>query len=90
MESMNSIKKQLRNANAELAVIPGGCTSILQPLDVSVSKPFKGWLRASWTEYIRNDAASVDASRKAGEATAKIQPPSKQHTADPNIRTVTM
>jgi len=79
---MDSIKKQLRKANAELAVIPGGCTSILQPLDVSVNKPFKGWLRASWTEYIRNDAARVDAARKAGEAAAKIQPPSKQLIVD--------
>jgi len=39
---MDSVKKQLRKTNAELAVIPGGCTSVLQPLDVSVNKPFKG------------------------------------------------
>ena len=79
---MESIKKHLRKANAALAVIPGGCTSILQPLDVSVNKPFKGWLRASWTDYIRADAARVDAERKAGKELSKIRAPSKQLVVD--------
>jgi hypothetical protein len=79
---MKPVKKRLHRANAELAVIPGGCTSILQPLDVSVNKPFKGWLRTSWAAYIREDAARVDAARKAGDMTAKIRPPSKQMIVD--------
>jgi len=36
-----------------LAVIPGGLTSQLQPLDVSVKKPFKGFMheeREKWNE----------------------------------------
>lgn len=79
---MDSVKKSLRKANVETAIIPGGCTSVLQPLDVSLNKPFKGWVRASWAEYIRNDAIRVDRERKAGDQLAKIRPPSKQAVVD--------
>ena len=75
---MDSVKKQIKRANAQLAVIPGGCTSVLQPLDVSVNKPFKGWLRAMWADYIREDCIRVEAARKAGDLTAKVdRPPSR-------------
>ena len=35
-----------------LTVIPGGLTSQLQPLYVSVNKPFKGFMREEWTKWI--------------------------------------
>jgi hypothetical protein len=35
------IKRRFRGKNTALAVIPGGLTSRLQPLDVSLNKPFK-------------------------------------------------
>ena len=35
-----------------LAVIPGGLTSQLQPLDVSVNKPFKGFMHEDWAKWI--------------------------------------
>lgn len=35
-----------------LAVIPGGLTSQLQPLDVSINKPFKGFMREEWIKWI--------------------------------------
>lgn len=39
-------------SNINLAVIPGGCTSKVQPLDVSVNKPFKDVARHQWIEFI--------------------------------------
>jgi hypothetical protein len=36
---------KLERKNCDLAVIPGGMTSQIQPLDVSVNKPFKDYLR---------------------------------------------
>jgi len=38
------VKKQVKN-HSEIAVIPGGLTKLLQPLDISVNKSFKNKLR---------------------------------------------
>jgi hypothetical protein len=39
------ILSKLRSHSILLAVMPGGCTSLLQPLNISINKPFKEWLR---------------------------------------------
>jgi hypothetical protein len=36
-----NVKNRFHEKNTNLAVIPGGLTSRLQPLDVSLNKPFK-------------------------------------------------
>ena len=60
----DSVKKEFRKGNGVMAVIPGGCTSKVQPLDVCINKPFKGELRKSWVSYMKS--ASKEA-RDAGE-----------------------
>lgn len=58
-------------------VIPGGCTSILQPLVVCLNKPFKNSLRNSWQQYM------IDETDKLQETdNIKIPPPSRQHIVD--------
>ena len=47
------IKEMVRKRNAVMAVIPGSCTKILQPLDVSINKPFKGFFREMYDEWFR-------------------------------------
>ena len=42
------VRSTLRSINTECVVIPGGMTSMLQPLDVSINKPFKDRMRAKW------------------------------------------
>jgi hypothetical protein len=49
------VKEKLRQGNTELAVIPGGLTSQLQPLDVSINKPFKVYMRKEWNKWMMDE-----------------------------------
>lgn len=37
----DGVKRRMNESNTDLAVIPGGLTSLVQPLDFSINKPFK-------------------------------------------------
>ncbi|CAG8843724.1 34395_t:CDS:2, partial [Gigaspora margarita] len=42
------VKNKCYNMNTVLDVIPSRLTSVVQPLDISINKPFKDWLRGKW------------------------------------------
>lgn len=44
----DAVKTQVKQTNSVLAVIPGGLTKELQPLDIGVNRSFKAKLRAAW------------------------------------------
>lgn len=46
------VKKQVKHTNSVLAVIPGGLTKELQPLDVGVNRAFKARLRTAWEQWM--------------------------------------
>ena len=48
----DTVKQQLRENKTATAVIPGGLTSLVQPLDVSLNKPFKDRLREKWMTWM--------------------------------------
>ena len=48
----DNVKRILKSSRTDVAVIPGGMTSLLQPLDVSVNKPFKDNIRQYWNEWM--------------------------------------
>ena len=47
-----SVKVAIARENTNLAVIPGGLTSLVQPLDVSLNKPFKDNVRKRWMQWM--------------------------------------
>jgi len=47
----DSTKRLATKLKTRLAVIPGGLTSQLQPLNVSVNKPFKGFMHEEWAKW---------------------------------------
>ena len=46
------VKAAFRCENTDLAVIPGGPTSLLQPLDLCPNKPFKDHVKEIWMKWI--------------------------------------
>ncbi|CAJ0842350.1 11542_t:CDS:2 [Entrophospora sp. SA101] len=51
----DSIKKIAQNENTDLAIIPGGLTSVVQPLDVCINKPFKDRLCEKWNTWMSSE-----------------------------------
>ena len=70
----DSVKNQLRKMYTELVVIPGGMISVLQPMDVSINKPFKDRLRQQYLKWISNPACELTETGKIKSAA-----PSKSH-----------
>ena len=44
-DNMRTVK---RNCNSDLLFIPAGCTPLVQPMDVSVNRPFKNKMQELW------------------------------------------
>jgi len=59
---VESVKKKFRENGFDLAVIPGGLTSICQPLDVAINKPFKDNFRKEWHLWMANGGAGETAA----------------------------
>ena len=63
--------------NVDVAIIPGGCTSKIQPLDVSLNKPFKSVLKQQWIEY-KDSIVDTTANPSPKD---KLKPPGKDKLA---------
>lgn len=53
-----SVKAAIKSRNSIAAVIPGGTTKYLQPLDISVNRAFKVALREEWETWMTSGEKS--------------------------------
>ena len=53
---LTEMAKNATQSSAHIAVIPGGLTKKLQPLDISVNRSFKCHLRQQWENWMLNNA----------------------------------
>ena len=67
----DSVRERLIK-HSRVAIIPGGLTKILQPLDMSVNKPFKEALRRLWKKWISDEStAEYTSGERRKNATMK-------------------
>lgn len=73
MDSMRShlldtVKSHFKKLSTDLAVIPGGLTKILQPLDLSVNRSFKAEIRKRWENWMSEGLHSFTTTGKMRRA----------------------
>ena len=59
----DNVKGAFQERNTTLIIISAGCTSVLQPLDVSINKPIKSHLRNAWLQYMLEHQPSQQIKR---------------------------
>ena len=60
----DGVKELLDGRNVDVAVIPGGLTPVLQPLDKCINKPFKAKVRAQYEAWMVNGPFTYTPSGK--------------------------
>ena len=50
-QKTDRIKALFKSLNTVMAMVPSGCTSLVQPLDVCINKPFKDQVKAAAEQY---------------------------------------
>ena len=55
-----NVKKLLQNKSTLLINLPPGCTSQVQPLDVSINKPYKHAIREQFEKHLRENKLKVN------------------------------
>ena len=68
---MSSVVHAIQDLGIEVDHIPGGCTGLVQPLDVGVNKPLKNQIRRKWEEYMLEEGLAMTVSK----------PPTRQRMA---------
>ena len=67
------VKNTLQSLNVHTAVIPGGCTSKLQILDVCINHPFKVYLEEAFDSFMENSTKHTFTKAGTMRAPTKIQ-----------------
>ena len=50
----------MKKGKCDTVVISGGCTTVVQPLDVSLNKPFKDHVGVEWLSFMQKSVMELD------------------------------
>ena len=56
---MGSVNRAINALGVEVIIIPPGCTSVTQPVDIGYNKPFKGLVRDQYEEWMIHDSEDL-------------------------------
>ncbi len=56
---MGSVNHAINALGVEVIIIPPGCTSVVQPVDIGYNKPFKGLVRDKYEEWMIHDSEDL-------------------------------
>jgi hypothetical protein len=56
VHQMSSVNRAINDLGVEVIILPPGCTSITQPVDIGYNKPFKGLVRDQYEEWMVKDS----------------------------------
>lgn len=68
-QTTDAVLNLLRQNDIEYVLVPPNCTDRLQPLDVSINKPVKDFLRRKFTDWY---AEKIVAQQDSGTATQPV------------------
>lgn len=68
----SAVKSALKDNNIVLSIVPPGCTSLVQPLDVSVNRVFKDFLREEMDSMFGHLLDSMDTGVKSAVGKRRI------------------
>ena len=75
----DDVQSKLVENKSEILMVPPGCTSKCQPMDVCINKPFKAILHKCWVTYISKIIEQMPATTPDD---FKLPPPSRQDMVD--------
>ena len=84
---MNSVVNAIQDLGVQVEHIPGGCTSLCQPVDIGINKPFKAFLRKAWEKWMIDEGIrSGTTSPPTRELIAKWASYAKDQIKEMHIR----
>ena len=58
-QHQKEVLNAISNSNIQVVFIPGGCTSLLQPLDLTINKQLKEKIKASYLSWLNSKETQI-------------------------------